>query len=134
MNTIVAQPDGLQARLGPRVPLRGVIRYGGELATRGLRLTRFLVAISQVGQREAFAADEAGTMARFDLDDREQALVRARDYEGLLRAGAQVYAVAKAGHAFGHTLMEIGAMQRGVSVEQLVAACRSRGTAQGQGR
>lgn len=118
--------DALAHRLGPRAHLRGVIRYGDALASRGLRLTGFLVAISQVGQREAFLADEAGTMARFGLNEAEQALVRARDYAGLLAAGAHVYAVAKSGHAFGATLMDIGARLRGQSTAELVAHCQAR--------
>lgn len=118
--------DALERRLGPRAHPRGVIRYGGARASRGLRLTGFLVAISQPGQREAFLADEAGTMARFGLDETEQALVRARDYAGLLEAGAHVYAVAKSGHAFGATLMDIGARLRGQSTAELVAHCQAR--------
>lgn len=118
--------DALEQRLGPRASLRGVIRHGGARASRGLRLTGFLVAISQPGQREAFLADEAGTMARFGLDEAEQALVRERDYAGMLEAGAHVYAVAKSGHAFGATLMDIGASLRGQTTAQLVAHCRAR--------
>jgi len=116
----------LAQRLGARATLRGVIRYGGAHASRGLRLTGFLVAISQPGSREAFLADEAGTMARFGLDEAEQALVRARDYAGLLEAGAHVYAVAKSGHAFGQTLLEIGARLRGQTAAELVAHCQAR--------
>ena len=112
--------------LGARATLRGVIRYGGAHASRGLRLTGFLVAISQPGAREAFLADEAGTMGRYGLDEAEQALVRTRDYAGLLEAGAHVYAVAKSGHAFGQTLLEIGARLRGQTAAELVAHCRSR--------
>lgn len=118
--------DALAQRLGPRAQLRGVIRYGGALASRGLRLTEFLVAISRPGQREAFLADEAGTLARFGLDEAEQALVRERDYAGLLEAGAHVYAVAKSGHAFGATLMDIGARLRGQGTAELVAHCQAR--------
>jgi protocatechuate 4,5-dioxygenase alpha chain len=118
--------DALERRLGPRAHPRGVIRYGGTLASRGFRLTAFLISISQLGQREAFLADEAGTMARFGLDEREQALVRTRDYAGLLQAGAHVYAVAKSGHAFGATLMDIGARLRGQSTAELVSYCQAR--------
>ena len=102
----------LDERLGPRSPRRGTIRYGGERATRGYRLTRFLVAISRPEAREAFLRDEASAMAAAGLDAHEQALVRTRDYAGLLAAGAHLYAVAKSGHVFGATLAEIGASQR----------------------
>lgn len=118
--------EALERRLGPRAHPRGVIRYGDAFASRGFRLTAFLISISQLGQREAFLADEAGTMVRFGLDEREQALVRARDYAGLLQAGAHVYAVAKSGHAFGATLMDIGARLRGQSTAELVSYCQAR--------
>jgi protocatechuate 4,5-dioxygenase, alpha chain len=118
--------DALEQRLGPRASLRGVIRYGGERASGGLRLTGFLVSISHPGRREAFLADEEGTMARFGLNVAEQALVRQRDYAGMLEAGAHVYAVAKSGHAFGATLMDIGASLREQTTAELVAHCRAR--------
>lgn len=123
---MVLEPDVLQAKLGPRVPLRGLIRYGDVLASRGCRLTGFLVHISQVANRPAFVADEAAVMRQHGLDEAEQALIRARDYAGLLRAGAHVYAVAKAGHVFGATLLDIGAGLRGQTTAEFMAWRRAR--------
>ena len=55
------------------------------------------------------------------LTDHERALVRNRDYAGLLAAGVNIYAIAKSGYVFGATLLDIGAAMRGESVQQFLA-------------
>lgn len=106
---------------GPPADIRGIVRYRGEFAQPALRLNRFLVHVSRRENRAAFLADEEGTMARWNLTDTERALVRRRDYAGLLAAGANVYAIAKSGHVFGATLVEIGAAMRGETAQQFLA-------------
>lgn len=117
--------------LGPPACIAGVLRYDGERAARGYRITRFLVWISQPENREGFLADEGGAMDRFALDDSERALVVARDYTGLLNAGASIYAVAKSGHVFGASLVSIGASMRGQSAAEFLAWRRARNAAEG---
>ena len=97
-----------EALFGPPAALTGVVRYRGELAQQGYRLNRFLVDISQHDNRQAYLADEEGAMARASLSDQERALIRARDYSGMLAYGVNVYALAKAGYVFGDTLLAIG--------------------------
>ena len=96
------------ALFGPAAELHGVVRYRGELAQRGYRLNRFLVQISQHGAREPYLADEEAAMDSAGLSEEERALIRARDYPGMLAYGVNVYALAKAGYVFGDTLMAIG--------------------------
>lgn len=97
---------------GPAAGLRGVVRYTGELAQTAYRLNRFLVFISLRENRQAFLADEEGAMQHWDLTPQHRDLVRRRDYLGMLAAGVNVYAIAKAGYVFGHTLMQIGAQMK----------------------
>jgi protocatechuate 4,5-dioxygenase alpha chain len=105
--------DRAAAAFGPAVALRGVVRYGGALAQRGFRLNAFLVGISRRENRDAYLRDEEAAMAAAGLDAHERALVRSRDYEGMLAYGVNIYAVVKAGYVFGATLMEIGRQMRG---------------------
>ena len=117
--------------LGPPASIRGVLRYDGARAARGYRITRFLVWISRPENREGFLADEGGTMDRFALDGSERALVAARDYTGLLDAGASIYAVAKSGSVFDASLVTIGASMRGQSAAEFLAWRRARNAAEG---
>lgn len=103
-----APPLAREALFGPPANLGGVVRYRGELAQQGYRLNRFLVDISQHGNRQAYLADEEAAMQCAGLDEHEKALVRARNYSGMLAHGVNVYALAKAGYVFGDTLLAIG--------------------------
>ncbi len=117
-----SQAPADEGPFGPPARIPGVIRYRGELAQGALRLNRFLVHISRRENREAYLADEAGAMAQWGLTEHEQDLIRRRDYAGLLAAGVNIYAIAKAGYVFDATLLEIGARMRGESVQQFLAS------------
>jgi len=107
---------------GPPAHIPGVVRYRGELAQGALRLNRFLVHISRREHREAYLADESAAMTQWGLTAEEKELIRRRDYAGLLAAGVNIYAIAKAGYVFDATLLEIGARMRGESVQQFLAS------------
>ena len=114
---MTARVDPAAVAFGPAVALRGVVRYGGAVAQRGYRLNAFLVNISRRENREAYLRDEEAAMAAAALSEQERALVRQRDYPGLLAYGVNIYAVVKAGYVFGATLMEIGRQMRGEPAE-----------------
>jgi gallate dioxygenase len=96
------------ADFGPPAGVRGVVRYEGELAQRGYRLTRFLVDVSHRDRRAAYLADEEGAMDRAGLSPHERDLVRRRDFGGMLHHGVNVYAIVKSGYVLGASILEIG--------------------------
>jgi protocatechuate 4,5-dioxygenase alpha subunit len=109
---------------GPSANPRGAARYRGELAQQALRLNRFLVHISQRDNRDAYLANEEASMQEWNLSTFERELVRHRNYEGLLVAGVNIYAIAKSGYVFGATLLEIGAAMRGQTTAEFLAEKR----------
>ena len=109
------------SHFGPVANLESAARYRGELAQGALRLNRFLVHISQRNNRDAYLIDEEAAMKEWGLSPSERELVRHRDYEGLLLAGVNIYAIAKSGYVFGATLLEIGAAMRGQSTAEFLA-------------
>ena len=114
--------DGVrpQSPFGPPAVIAGLIRYRGEFAQPAYRLNCFLVWISKREHRLSYLADEEGAMAHWQLSEPQRALVRARDYPELLAAGANIYAIAKAGYVWGATLLEIGAQMRGETAQAFV--------------
>lgn len=108
-------------RFGPTANLRGAARYRGELAQRALRLNRFLVYISKRENRDEYLVDEEASMQEWGLSPSERDLIRQRNYEGLLVAGVNIYAIAKSGYVFGATLLEIGAAMRGQTTAEFLA-------------
>lgn len=92
-----------------------------RLSYRGLRLNRLCDSLNHEANRATFRADEEAYLVRADLTDAERALIRARDFNGLLAAGANVYHLIKLGFATGHGLYRMGAKMRGESYEAFLA-------------
>ena len=59
-------------------------------------------------------------MDRFFLNEEEKALVRRRDFEGLIGAGMNIYAMLKLGSATGNSLYRMGAQMRGETYEEFL--------------
>ena len=74
--------------------------------------------------REAFKHDEEGFMSKFQLNEDEKNLVRARDFAGLIHAGLNIYWMLKLGSVTGNSLYRMGAQMRGESYEQFLATRR----------
>jgi protocatechuate 4,5-dioxygenase, alpha chain len=97
------------------------------LSYRGLRINRMCHALNQEAGRVSFRADEAAFLARFHLTEEELALIRARDFNGLLAAGANIYYLIKLGTATGNGLYKMGACMRGESYEAFLATRNNSG-------
>jgi protocatechuate 4,5-dioxygenase, alpha chain len=91
-----------------------------RLSWRGRRLNRMCTALCSAAEREAFKRDEEAFMARFALTEEEKALIRGRDFEGLIAAGMNIYAMLKIGSATGNSLYRMGAQMRGETYEQFL--------------
>jgi protocatechuate 4,5-dioxygenase, alpha chain len=92
-----------------------------RLSRRGLRLNRMCSALCSPAEREAFKRDEEAFMSRFSLTEEQKNLIRRRDFEGLIEAGMNIYAMLKVGSATGNSLYRMGAQMRGESYEQFLA-------------
>ena len=92
-----------------------------RLARRGQRLNRMCAALCSPHERDAFKRDEAAFMARFGLTEPEKALIRKRDFQGLIDAGMNIYSMLKVGAATGNGLYKMGAQMRGETYEQFLA-------------
>jgi len=92
-----------------------------RLSRRGRRLNRLCEALCSPAERDAFKRDEEAFMSRFGLTDAEKALIRKRDFQGLINAGMNIYSMLKVGSATGNGLYKMGAQMRGESYEQFLA-------------
>jgi len=113
--------ETLQALLGPRHSLRGQVRYTGEMARKGYRLTAFITSLTSPANRARFKADGEAYMAECALSEEEAQLIRQRDCLGMFDYGVNIYAVAKAGTVLGVPLPEIGARMRGMTPDEFEA-------------
>ena len=88
---------------------------------RGYRLNKMCGSLCSPANREAFRQDEEAYMARFSLSEEEKALVRKRDFAGLIAAGTNIYFMLKIGSVTGNSLYRMGAQMRGESYEQFLS-------------
>ena len=88
---------------------------------RGYRLNKLCGSLCSPANRAAFQQDEDAYMARFSLSDEEKALIRKRDFAGMIRAGMNIYWMLKIGAVTGNGLYKMGAQMRGETYEQFLS-------------
>ena len=101
--------------------VHGALVFTGERSQAGYRLNRMAAALTRPENRARFLADEAAFMAGFDLTEAEQALVRRRDWKGMLEHGGSIYLVIKIAGTLGITLPEVGAQTAGLTLAEYQA-------------
>ena len=104
----------------------GTYVYTGPDSTRGERLNRFCLSLRSPANRGDFLADEPAYLAGHGLTESEAALVAARDWTGLIEAGAHLQAVLKLAATLGLNIYHVGAHNAGTDAETLYAACPRR--------
>jgi protocatechuate 4,5-dioxygenase alpha chain len=92
-----------------------VFLFTGELCTRSYKLNRFAFDFKYPKVRDRFAKDPESLMADYGLTDSEKALVRARDWTGLVAAGGNHFNIIKIAAAVGESHLHVGAHMCGVN-------------------
>ena len=102
-------------------PIDGTYVFDWRMSRAGYRLNKLAFSLKDAANRQAFKADEEAYCARFGLTEPERALVRKRDFLGLIRHGANIYMLLKLGAATGNGLYQMGAQQRGETYQEFLA-------------
>jgi hypothetical protein len=89
-----------------------------SLAQQAYRLSSFCRSLMNQQQREAFKKDENACMRAAGLDEAEMAMIRARDWLGMVRYGVNHFLVFRVAGAVGDGLVATGAQMRGETLEQ----------------
>jgi len=108
-------------------PIRDTTIFDLRLSLRGRRLNRLCASLCRPENREAFKRDEEAYMTRYNLTDEEKALIRKRDFQGLIQAGTNIYFLLKIGSVTGNGLYRMGAQMRGESYEAFLATRQVKG-------
>jgi protocatechuate 4,5-dioxygenase alpha chain len=96
-------------------PIFGTTLFDGEQARKGYALNKMCFSFNDAANRETFRADEEAYMRRYQLTLDQAAAIRGRDVPGLLRAGGNVYYLAKFAGILGLDVQDLGALQTGMS-------------------
>ena len=99
----------------------GTYLFGGDAAQKGYALNRMCFSFNDKANRDEFKADPAAYCAKFGLNEEQTAAVLAKDVIACLKAGGNIYYLAKMTGIYGLNMQDIGAAQTGTTVEQFKA-------------
>jgi len=102
----------------------GTYPFDIRMSRRRLKLNRLLWSLRVPELRERFRANEAAVCVEFGLDPEETALLRDRDWLGLVRIGANFFAMEKFARLVGISNLEVYARQRGETFDEFMATRR----------
>jgi protocatechuate 4,5-dioxygenase alpha chain len=92
-----------------------VYLFTGELCTRSYKLNRFAFDFKYPRVRDRFEKEPEVLMTQYGLTDKEKALVRARDWTGLVAAGGNHFNIIKIAAAVGESHLHVGAHMCGAN-------------------
>lgn len=102
----------------------GTYIFDLRVSNRALKLNRFFWNLIGKPWRDRFEADPERLMAESGLSDMEKALVRAQDWIGLVRYGANFFVLEKFARASRKTNLEVYAAFRGESLDDFMRTRR----------
>jgi protocatechuate 4,5-dioxygenase alpha subunit len=102
-------------------PIPDTTVFDLRASRRGYRLNKLCASLCKPENRAAFQRDEDAFLDRFSLTPAEKALVRKRDFQGLIEAGTNIYYLLKIGSVTRNGLYRMGAQMRGETYEQFLA-------------
>lgn len=92
--------------------------FTGEICSRSYRLNKFAFDFKYPAVRQQFEREPEALMTEYGLSDAEKALVRARDWTGLVAAGGHHFNIIKIAAAVGESHLHVGAHMCGVNWDE----------------
>lgn len=97
--------------------LPGTYLFDGARAQLNYRLNKMGMSLKHAANRAAFAADEAAYCRQYGLDDATIALVQARDWLGMVKAGGNIFYIFKIASIDHVTMQHLGAQQNSLTLD-----------------
>src|ERR1035437_2998825 len=91
--------------------------FDGRAARRGYALNRMCFSLNKASNRRRLRANEDAYCAEFGLDAEQTKAVCAKNILELIKAGGNIYYLAKLAGTYGLNMQDIGAQQTGVNLE-----------------
>ena len=104
--------------------IAGTYLFDLRASAKALRLNRFFWGLTHANARDRFAADPEATMRDAGLSDVEMELVRARDWLGLVRYGANFFVLEKFARVVRMSNLEVYAEMRGETFDAFMQTRR----------
>ncbi|CAN5407750.1 hypothetical protein BH10PSE5_BH10PSE5_06560 [soil metagenome] len=93
----------------------GTTLFDHEQSRKGYHLNMFCMSLMKAANREAFKADEAAYLDGWPMSPEQKAAVIARDWNGMIALGGNIYFTSKIAATDGLSFQQIAALMSGVS-------------------
>lgn len=108
-------------------PIAGTYFVTGVRASQAYNFSKFCMSLSHVANRDRAQADLDIYMDENGLNEFEKELVRAQDWNGMLRYGTSTFLVLKLAGTLGVSQNRVGAAMRGETYEQFMSTRNVKG-------
>jgi protocatechuate 4,5-dioxygenase alpha chain len=105
----------------PYADIPGTTVFDAEMSRRGYHLNQFCMSLMKAENREAFKANERAYLDNWPMTEEQKQGVLARDYNGLIALGGNIYFLAKIFATDGKSFQWAAARMTGVSEEDYLA-------------
>jgi protocatechuate 4,5-dioxygenase, alpha chain len=95
----------------------GTFVFDAERSRQGYGINMFCMSLMKDANRQAFKADEAEYLSRFQLTPEQRQAILERNYNRMLELGGNIYFTAKLGAADGHSFQHMAAIMTGSTQE-----------------
>src|SRR5215471_14526858 len=95
----------------------GTFVFDAERSREGYGINMFCMSLMKEESRNAFKANEADYLKKFNLTPEQTDAVLKRDYNRMLELGGNIYFTAKLGATDGHSFQHLAAVMTGSSQE-----------------
>ncbi len=96
----------------------GTTVFDAKRSRQGYHLNMFCMSLMTAENREAFKRDEAAYLKQFPLTPEQTKAVLARDWNGMIALGGNIYYTSKIAATDGLTFQNIAAIMTGSTQEQ----------------
>jgi len=102
-------------RENPFDDIPGTTLFNAEQSRRGYHLNMFCMSLMKAENRAAFKADEPAYLDRYPMTKAQKQSVLARDWNGMIALGGNIYFTAKLAATDGLSFQQIAAKMSGVT-------------------
>ena len=109
------------------MPIPGTYMFDGKAAMKGYALNKMCYSFNHADNRAAFRRDEEAYCQQYGLSAEQCEAVRERDVIRMIKAGGNIYYLAKLAGLLGLNVQDVGAQQTGMTLEAFNARLRAAG-------
>jgi protocatechuate 4,5-dioxygenase alpha chain len=99
----------------------GTYVFNGRRSAAGYPLNRMCMSFNSAENREAFIRDPEAYFEKYGLSEEQRQAVRDRDVLRLIKAGGNIYYLAKLAGIYGLNVQDVGAQQTGKTLDEFKA-------------